>query len=558
MGPDCGSGGGGSAPPPPFEPPAGDEDGAVLIGSEFPETIECGETATARVTMQNSGTRSWKHDDAVRLGAIDDSDPLNDAGRIELPPGTEVMPGGQWTFEFALRAPDEAGSYTTDWRMVREWVRWFGDSDTHEIAVICTTPSPTVRHGRVRLDGNAIVDDDGPFVALGASLFWGAWGYRHDRARLEDNLEHLSVNAFDYVRVLGVVGNPSAPDWWDGREVDFNWPDYVDVIAGFTDLAYDVYGLRVEWTLIGDGQVSVPTESQRYQLVDRFLQMSQGREHKIMHFEIANESWQNGFGGDAGLAQLRSLTSYMQARTDILVAASAPAGHDCADVQAVYGGGVGDLATIHFDRQNNLADGPWRPVRQPWEHAYCTGVPPGSNNEPIGPGSSVASESEPVRLVAAAINTWMSNLPMYVFHTRAGIRGDQNLWDMPGTTAFAEAREGLPGDLPNWNRKNAHWSDSPFRVYAQVGGSLYPDQMWPDLAGATAGAVRAYGQVRGGSYAVFPIGIRDHVRMEARRAMTYEVVDPMTGDLLAAGTLEAGQWFEARGAEALIVTGSFL
>ena len=41
-------------------------------------------------------------------------------------------------------------------------------------------------------------------------------------------------------------------------------------------------------------------------------------------------------------------------------------------------------------------------MRQPWHHQHCP-LPAGSNNEPIGPGSSVATENDPIRLVAAAI-----------------------------------------------------------------------------------------------------------------------------------------------------------
>ena len=93
--------------------------------------------------------------------------------------------------------------------------------------------------------------------------------------------------------------------------------------------------------------------------------MSKGREHKIMHFELANEAWQNGFEGDAGREQLRVLTKYMRDNSEHLVAASAPEGPDCATIQAIYAGDVADLATIHFDRDISKVDGPWRPVRQP-------------------------------------------------------------------------------------------------------------------------------------------------------------------------------------------------
>ena len=89
-------------------------------------------------------------------------------------------------------------------------------------------------------------------------MFFGAWAYKNDRARLERNLATLSRNGFDYVRVLGVVGDVKPRDSWDGRESDWRDPDYRKTIAGLTDLANYTYGLRVEWTLIGDGQKNIP------------------------------------------------------------------------------------------------------------------------------------------------------------------------------------------------------------------------------------------------------------------------------------------------------------
>src|SRR5262249_3640294 len=155
----------------------------------------------------------------------------------------------------------------------------------------------------------------GPFVGLGASLFWAAWGFENDRAMLERALDTLRAGGFQYFRALGVVGDPSAPDSWDGREIDSHWPDYDDVIAGVTDLAWKTYGLRVEWTIIADGGVTVPTDADRRALVDRFVAMSKGREEEIVYFEIANEAFKNGFDGAAGIDELRALSADLKSRT---------------------------------------------------------------------------------------------------------------------------------------------------------------------------------------------------------------------------------------------------
>lgn len=421
-----------------------------------------------------------------------------------------------------------------------------------------TSPSDTMtgptRRGIVRLDGRTLRDDGGPFLGLGATMMWAAWAYKSDRPKLESELALLSKNGFNYIRALGVVGDYGAADYWDGREIDWRWSNYAEVIAGLTDLAFDKYALRIEWTLIGDGQKNIPNEADRRKLIDTFVAMSKGREQKIMHFELANEAWQNGFSGDSGLAQLRALTADLKGKTELLVAASAPPGHSCGDWQQMYNGGIADLATIHFERDVGTVEGGWKPVRLPWELGSCAGVPTGSNNEPIGPGASVSSENDPVKLNAAAVTTWVAQLPFYVFHTRAGVRGDEGFATMAGIESFAGLAAIVPADLPGWERKNMQWADSPFVVYADG----QPDKIWPEVPGATSGVIRAYGAVKGNEFFVFPIGIKSRVTVAPRKKAEFEVIDPVSGKSLAKHSVDAGTKVEITGGAALILRGRFL
>lgn len=271
---------------------SGQEDCAVIVSADFPAALACNADAVAIVVVQNDGTAAWTRG-SHRLGGVDDNDPFHapDA-RIYLPDDVTVAPGQQFSFEIALRAPAEPGSYTSDWRMVHELVRWFGDAVARDIVVECQPRQ--ARAGVVRADGHLLSDDDGPFLGLGATMMWAAWGYQHDRARLEQNLAYLADHGFNYIRALGTVGDPTrSDDYWEGREVDPNQPGFDEAIAGLTDLAYDLYGLRVEWTIFG-GTETAPTEGEQQALIDRFLAMSVGREHKIVHFETGNESWHVG------------------------------------------------------------------------------------------------------------------------------------------------------------------------------------------------------------------------------------------------------------------------
>ncbi len=550
-------------------------DNASIVRHDIPAVMTADAEVDVVVEVRNTGRDVWRPP-GYRLGAVGDVG--GDAARfldvhgdirVQIPGGVSVGYRRTHAFRFRLRAPSQPGVYFPQFRMVHEGVRWFGGTAGRAVRV---DPNPTPpppppppppqfrgRPGLVRLSGNCLEDDAGRFNALGATLMWGTWGYKYDRPRLDAALDTLARAGFDYIRVLGVVGDTTRPgDYWDGREADMRWPDYQQVIAGLTDHAYDAYGLRVQWTLFGGVATEAPTRQDRRQLADWMIAMSRGREHKIIFFEIANESWQNGFGGSDGIRELRELSLHMKGSTDVLVAASAPPGDD-ASLYEIYDGGVADIATLHFDRDTSKAEGHWRPVRQPWEHAYRQPrAPVGINNEPIGPGSSVASEDDPVRLVASPIVTFVSNIPAYCFHSRAGVRGDVDIASMAGVTQVAAYKRFVPNDLPNWSRKNAHWADSPFKVYAIDGnGREHQDGMWQDFGPSSQGAVRAYGAVNGDDFVVFPFGVRGRLIMEPRRRCDFEVLDPMTGNVTATHSLSAGQRFELSGAETFWIRGRY-
>lgn len=415
-------------------------------------------------------------------------------------------------------------------------------------------------HGR----GASFVDDRGPFLALGATLFWGPWGYKFDRARLERTLQFLAEHDVDYVRVLGQVGTPDDPDdSWSDRPIDPRWDDpcpasgkapptcgtYDEVIAGFTDLAYDRYGVRVEWTIFG-GIGFTPTRESRVALVDRMIAMAKGREHKIMHFEIANEFYQNGFDGREGLEELRRLGKRLQDRTRVLVALSEPPQSDCGVLQRMYAGGVGEVVTEHFTRSD--ADDGWAAVRAPWKLQACRGLPRlRSNNEPAGPFSSVRAEGDPLWLAMSAAATYASGMGAYVLHTGPGVRGGGRADLKLGRPADIQAvpeigrifaglntvRRLLPADLPQWPRRLASPQD-PIRLRSRE-----------------SGAVTAFTAMRGRRFVILPLAIDGALVLHARVAVDLQVVDPVSGDTRFNGTLAASGTATVDGLAAYIVTG---
>jgi hypothetical protein len=427
------------------------------------------------------------------------------------------------------------------------------------LALLLVTPSlpqpapETSRTGAVRVSGRALADDGGEFPALGASLFWAAWAYRNDRPRLDEHLTLLKAHRFDYIRALGIVGRQP---YWKGREIDWRWPDYDEVIAGLTDHVYDTYGLRTQWTIFADGDEMIPAREDRFALVDRFLSMAGGREHKIMHFEVANESWQNGFGGTDGIAQIREIARYLEDRTDIPVAISDSEGTDCADHHVLYKSVPVQMQTEHFDRDVSGPLRQWAPVLQPWRILECPGLPPVvSNNEPIGPESSVEQDSDPMRIVAGAVVSYLSGVGLYVLHTDAGVRGLDPITAMPDTPAILaglrQMKGYLPADLPNWSRHRHDSAGHPFVTYA----------------GTTRGAVRTgrtddgpaevFAAVKGDRFFAAAVGIINEITLEARRPMNLEVLHPLTGETIERADLAAGDQLEPRPLTFLVLSGTF-
>ncbi len=325
---------------------------------------------------------------------------------------------------------------------------------------------PSVRSGRVRVVDHSLVDDHGPFLGLGVSYFTALWRYHNDRPRLESDLAFLSQQGFNYTRILSMVGWFAA---WDGLEIApiaFTsregktvkaWPDYWQSLAGLIDLSYDRFGLRTQITIFADAQL-MPRKADRIDHMRRMLKdVVAGREHKIILLEVANEGWQNGFPGDQGMADLREFARYLAERTEVPIAITS--NHE-GSFETLYRDSAADIATWHFSRDRS-ADNGWRPVIDCRRLAQVPGCPPVSSNEPIGPGSSVASESDPVKLVLAAAYAYASQLPMYVFHSQAGVFGKTRFENTPAIRYHGYLAKILPPDLPNGKSFEGRHSDSP-------------------------------------------------------------------------------------------------
>ena len=430
----------------------------------------------------------------------------------------------------------------------------------HQFHLVREVPPREIRTGINHLCNHAFCDDGGAYPALGATLFWAHNGYRTTPDQLNANLAWVKDElGADYIRALGMVG---IQPWWEGRVIDPKSPDYWTTVVSLTQLAYRQYGLRVQWTLFGDGQVMLPDKAERQAYVEKFADViaDNGLAPMVFGIELANEYWQNGFSDThEGRLELRDLARRLDARLasrgigSIPIALSTPVGvagdspTTCDETKDLYAGSAADYITDHFSRETRLIDGPWRHVRQPWGWDECgiAGLA-ASNNEPMGPGSSVAEETNPERIVAAYLTSEIAGVGAYVYHSNAGIwggvRGVANLWEEVNAgqiaSALRAARRNLPGDLANGRRTRHGLADFPF--LGSFGcGTTGCAQIWPD--GSPTGVVRIYATQIGNDFYANPIGIRGNVRLTPTRAVSFDVLNPRTMDVLAHYELNPGE-----------------
>jgi hypothetical protein len=419
------------------------------------------------------------------------------------------------------------------------------------------------RAGLIRVDGHSLADGEGHFLGLGVSYFTALWRCKHERPRLEADLDFLSRQGFNYYRMLSMVGYYPA---WDGLEiapVSFTsregkrvdaWPDYWQQLRELIDLAYEKYGVRTQITIFADAQL-MPKKEDRIDHMQRLLALARGREQKVIMLEVANEAWQNGFPGEQGVLDLREFAEYLNSRTEIPVAITSNHDSGSTAFDQLYADAKADLATWHFSRDRRTDDA-WKPVYDCWDFADRRGFPPVSSNEPIGPGSSVDAEDDPIRLVMAAAFAYTAKAPMYVFHSEAGVFGKTRFQDTRGIGSYRHLLRLLPHDLPGWERNDGKEARAPFTVFA--GG--HANRYWPEVESTRDGCVRNTGSRKNDRFVCIPIGIRPGgLQLKAREALKFTAYDPLSGETLKSATLRQGEKLTLpAGPGALLILGRIL
>src|SRR6185503_4721686 len=214
-----------------------------------------------------------------------------------------------------------------------------------------------------------------------------------------------------------------------------------------------------------------------------------------------------------GVADLREFAQYLADRTTVPVAITSNDDLSDAGITSLNSGSAADLATVHFSRDVGTAEGGWLPVRDCYRAGNLAGVPPVTSNEPIGPGSSVSTENDPIKLCAAAVFAYIANLTAYVYHCKAGVQGwtgccpysgtEVRFENTAGINAYQYLRGILPPDLASWVRNDGLEATAPLTVFCNGQANQY----WPNVGGATNGCDRNIGSAKGKEFVCFPMGI---------------------------------------------------
>ncbi len=121
-----------------------ERDAAFAPSQSVPTTMVAGRKYKVSLRMRNTGSTTWTPA-GVSYYALGSQSPQDNKiwglNRIKVP--TSVPPGGEITFAFEVTAPSTPGTYDFQWRMVHEWVEWFGDY-TPKVKVSVTPPQLSV------------------------------------------------------------------------------------------------------------------------------------------------------------------------------------------------------------------------------------------------------------------------------------------------------------------------------------------------------------------------------------------------------------------------------
>lgn len=389
---------------------------------------------------------------------------------------------------YVLRAEGGGGSTVDGAPSADVWETFFPDG-----VALGAGPRPGGPLTPMRRWGRAIGDDRGPQLFVGVSRFYHGHAMIHDRDRILRDDDADVAAGYTYKRVMYQVGEDRPGDYWQGVAADHTDPRHLESVRWDLEQAR-ARGFRVLATLIGKGN-GLDRQDNRRVYVRRMAELLREYADVVIGSEIMNEPWMFGNASPGELQELVGI--YRSIHNTDLVATGSYWDEPGVPFIDQWRRTQGPLGLIHLDRDTTKSERQDRPWRQPWDIGLLGQS--WVDNEPIGPRSSVASETRPEVLRSHRLVALISRAVATCFHPDEGIRGFGQAQDVPGYLECPRAVRFLPAGLANGEMVNAN--------------SNFPTRHW-DLPGHLLragndnrqGIVRAYGnQVEGTQYTV-PFG----------------------------------------------------
>lgn len=113
---------------------------ATFESQSVPLQMEAGKQYAINVRMRNTGDDPWSSEAGYSLGS---QNPANNTiwGTHRIQTGS-VAPGTAGDFSATVTAPAAAGTYSFQWRMVRDGVEWFGVQTPNVVVSVVAPPPP--------------------------------------------------------------------------------------------------------------------------------------------------------------------------------------------------------------------------------------------------------------------------------------------------------------------------------------------------------------------------------------------------------------------------------
>ncbi|MBF0532152.1 MAG: hypothetical protein HQL23_03540 [Candidatus Omnitrophica bacterium] len=105
------------------------------ITQTAPDNMIAGGNYQVSVTLQNTGSNTWKKADAFRLSTQNwPGNNIWGLTRVEMP--KDVAPNETVVLTFSVTAPAKPGNYNLQWKMMQEGVQWFGETTPNKVITV--------------------------------------------------------------------------------------------------------------------------------------------------------------------------------------------------------------------------------------------------------------------------------------------------------------------------------------------------------------------------------------------------------------------------------------